>query len=173
MARCYDNLLFPRTNGNYKKYLNELYEIFKTELLHANIKIKGKPLKLREFPPEGLDKEEAFYHLTCRNFTKENNNRFPDFKRAERLRLIKPIIENFLKCESCLLDFDCNGILIWKEPYRKSERIHLYLQEEDFLIVIEKRQNYYLLITSFYVDYDKVDFYLSKYENFKIGVNEV
>ena len=87
--------------------------------------------------------------------------------------MIKPIIENFSKCESCSLDDNCNGILIWKENIFGNDRIHLYLQEENYVIVLEKRTNYYLLITAFYVDYDKEEYFINKYDQYKISIEDI
>ena len=174
MARCYENLHIKRVSGNYKKYLNELYVYFKEELLNADLRIKNLPVRFREYPPEGLDKEEAFYHLTCRNYSHKIDHRMPDFNRAERIRIIRAIIDNFLKCEKCILDDSCNGILMWIEPFNNSNRIHLYLQEERYIIVLEKRTGYYLLITAFYVDNEeKHEYYISKYDRYQVSVDDI
>ena len=37
------------------------------------------------------------------------------------------------------------------EPYKNTERTHLFNEQERYLIILEERENYYLLITAFYI----------------------
>lgn len=170
MARCYPNsFLEKQENENYTNYFDRLYEIFKNEILNK-LTINGLPVHVREFPPEGLPREEAFYHLTCRDYTKGKTYRQPDYNRSKRIKFIKSIIENASNCPDCSLDKLCNGILIWKKPWKKTHRYYLFLQEKDFIVVLEKRPKFYLLITSFYVDFHKREHYLQEYDQFKCDI---
>ena len=70
----------------------------------------------------------------------------------ERIRWVRAFIENYdcdlSKCE------DCDGVKIWNEPYKSKTRVHLLLEEERYMVVLEERKGYFLLITAFYLDYD-------------------
>ena len=168
MAHCYPDDFFDQLpNENYSQYFDRLYDVFKNEILNK-LTLNGLPVRVREYPPEGFPREEAFYHLTCRDYNKGKTYRKPDFNRSIRIKFIKSIIENVMNCPNCILDEKCNGILIWRKPWKKTDRYYLFLQEADLLIVLEKRASYYLLITSFYVDFNHHDHYLDEYDQFKV-----
>ena len=69
-----------------------------------------------------------------------------------RIRWVRAFIENYdcdlSKCE------DCDGVKVWNEPYKSKTRVHLLLEEERYMVVLEERKRYFLLITAFYLDYD-------------------
>lgn len=148
--RCFpEQLVEMHSYESYLDYFNRLYCIFQNEILNK-LYINDKPVKVREFPPEGLDREEAFYHLTCTDYSGKLDYRYPDFHRSKRIKLIKPIVENFQECPSCEQS-DCHSILLWEKTVKRKTRLHLYLEEMDYIVVLEERNNYYLLITAFYV----------------------
>ena len=173
MTKCYSDLLKPYEGGQYKMYLEKIYNIYKEDLLNnGELQLKGKPVKLRHHPMY-KEREESFYHLTHRKYDK-NTFRQPDFKRCERIRWIRKMIENVGRCECCGVNIEsCAGILIWIEKYKGSDRIHFYLENENFLLVIEKRTEYYLIISSFYVDYNKKSYYIKKYEDNKAEYSDI
>ena len=41
---------------------------------------------------------------------------------------------------------------MWSQPYKNTVRIKILLYEEKYLVILEKRKDYYLLITAYYVD---------------------
>ena len=47
-----------------------------------------------------------------------------------------------------------DGVKVWNEPYKSKTRVHLLLEEERYMVVLEERKRYFLLITAFYLDYD-------------------
>jgi hypothetical protein len=48
----------------------------------------------------------------------------------------------------------CDGIKVWEEDYKTNQRIYLLLEEERYIVIIERRETYCLLITAYYLDYD-------------------
>lgn len=80
------------------------------------------------------------------------NDRQPDFRRSERLTWVKYIINNF----ACSSIRNCNQLLYWEELFGGYIRPHLMMYDDEygsaFLVVLEKRTNYYLIITSFYLE---------------------
>ncbi len=54
--------------------------------------------------------------------------------------------------ETCHLEND--GIKVWEKPYKNNQRIHLLFEEERYIVVLERRENYVLLITAFYIEQD-------------------
>lgn len=138
------------SSESWQDYENYLYNIFRSDFIEDHPQFEGKDVKIR-FRPIENNKEEAFYHVTCQDYQKDGN-RVPDFRRCERIRWIKAFIENY-QCDpsSCT---DCDGIKIWEKPYKSNKRVHLLFEEERYIVVLERRQKYCLLITAFYIEQD-------------------
>ena len=131
-------------------YEDSLYSIFKSDFIDSPPEFEGKKIRIRFYPKEN-NKEEAFYHVTCQDYLKDGD-RVPDFRRCERIRWIRAFIENYgcdpSKCTGC------DGIKVWEKPYKNKQRIHLLFEEERYLVVLERRESYVLLITAFYIEED-------------------
>ncbi len=141
---------FDDYGNDWTTYESVLYSIFKNDFIDSHPSFKNLRVSVKHFPKE-YDKEEAFFHTTCKDYI-GGGERVPDFRRCERIRWIRAFIENYdcdpSKCK------DCDGVLVWSEPYKRKTRIHLLLEEERYMVILEKRNEYYLLITAFYLDYD-------------------
>lgn len=143
--------------SKFVEYFNELYVIFKSTYLINDIYFRGKIVKLRYLPiVDG--KEESFYHLTCKNYTKIETRK-PDPNRFKRLLWAKAFIINYLCKEDCCKEEE--KPLIWKvEKFNKYRKYYIYYM--DYLVILEEREDYFLLITGFYVEddyyhYDLID----------------
>lgn len=145
-------VFFKDFNNDWNDYQDAIYNIFKADLVENPPSLDGKTIKIRWHPIE-CDKPEAFFHVTSQDYRKDGN-RLPDFRRCERIRWIKAFIQNY-KCDSSLCE-SCEGVKVWKEPYQNKVRVHILLKEEKYIVVVEPRLNYCLLITAFYVEYNHV-----------------
>ena len=151
-------------DGNWQKYEDAIYCIFKNDFITSTPQFNGKKVQIKKYPIEN-EKENAFFHVTCADFNK-NNERLPDMRRCERIRWIRAFIENY-NCDNSKCT-DCNGVKIWQEPYKSRTRIHILLEEERYLVILEDRKTYYLLITAYYLDYDhSLEKQLNNYEKYK------
>ena len=149
-------------NNNFTEYENYLYSIFLKDLFNMKIFYKGKPVSLKRYPIYN-NKEESFYHLTCKNYNGDSSKRDPDFRRSERLHWIKPSIEteHSIICKQ-------NCFLVYEKETNNKIRTHLLNKEDRYLIILEERNDYYLLITAFYIEYDNaLDKKVKDYENYK------
>lgn len=135
-------------NGKWIDYENILYEIFKSDFIESNPLFDNKKVVIRREPYIN-GKEEAFYHITCQDYC-HDNNREPDLRRCERIRWVRSFIENYSRCDPSLC-MNCTGIKIWSEPYGKHSRVYLLLEEQKYIVIVENRMNYNLLITAFYI----------------------
>lgn len=150
-----DNCWLPSLNPydfeeDYKIYESRLYKKYRADFIDSHPLYETKIVKVR-FQPIIDGYEESFIHFTCKKY--ENvEAREPDFKRCERLHWIRKVIENYLCKESCAEV--CSGILIWEEPYKMYSRVHFLFEDERYLVIIEKRETYNLLITAYYLEYD-------------------
>lgn len=128
-------------------YEDHLYRIFVSDFIHSQPIFKQKNVGTMKSPRVN-GREQAFYHIT----TKGETNRTFDSERSKRIRWIKAFIEHYdCNITSCLT---CNGIKAFKKqlPKWSFPRIHIYFEEEDFIVVLEERKNFYMLITAYYVD---------------------
>ena len=139
-------------NGNWGQYENALYLIFKADFIDTKPTFENKQVNIKRHPMVG-DKEEAFIHITHQDYNKDGE-RLPDMRRCERIRWTRSFIENH-NCDitKCI---ECDGIKIWEEDAHKGtgKRIHLLLEKERYVVVIERRATYCVLITSFYIQYN-------------------
>ena len=144
--------LFEDYKNDWTIYDAALYEIFKTDFIDSKPIFKNLQVNIRKYPME-YDKEESFFHITCQDYSKDNN-RVPDLRRCERIRWVRSFIENYNCDPACCTD--CDGIKVWEEdaPNGTYKRVHLLFEEERYLVVIERRNNYYLLVTAFYFEHD-------------------
>lgn len=141
---------FEDYQSSWAIYERVLYDIFRQDFVNDHPKFEGQVVKFRWQPIE-YGKPEAFFHLTCQDYSK-TGDRVPDFRRCERIRWVRAFIENY-HCDSSLCE-DCDGVKVWRQPYKNKERVHILLEEERYLVVLEPRSSYCLLITAFYLQYD-------------------
>ena len=157
---------FDDYDGNWGKYETVLYKIFKSDFIDTKPKFEGKAVNIRKHPMFA-DKEEAFIHITHQDYNKDGE-RLPDFRRCERIRWIRGFIENY-NCDSSKCE-ECDGVKIWEEsaPKGSCKRIHILLKEERFVVVLERRECYFLLITAFYFEHDHaLNKKVKQYENYR------
>lgn len=149
---------------SWKTYQEALYAVFKSDFVDDRPYFEGKQVNIRREPIE-FGKEEAFFHITCQDYLKDEN-RVPDLRRCERIKWVRAFIENYhcdpTQCEAC------EGVKVWSEPHHNSSRVHLLLEEERYMVVLEKREKYCLLITAFYIEHDhSLKSKLQHYEKYK------
>ena len=129
--------------GDWHRYLEGLYSLFKREFFEAPIIIGQKPLSVRRHPVVA-GKMGSFWHLLGH----EDGQSVPvDFRRHERICWPKAII----------LHKDDSSIKAWEDHDFKGgsqtrERMCLWFNDE-YLVVLEERDRYVLLVTAYPTDY--------------------
>ena len=160
--------LFDDYENDWSKYETAIYEIFKNDFINNHPCFEGKQVNIRKYPMV-YEKEDAFYHITCQDYLK-NGERVPDFRRCERIRWVRAFIENY-NCDSSNCP-ECDGVKVWREPYNNNSRTHILLEEERFIVVVEQRKSYVLLVTAFYIEMDHtLQKKLKHYEKYKMIFN--
>jgi hypothetical protein len=125
--------------GNWTLYLSALYELFEADFIEAKPRFRGRRIGLKRHPTsEG--KEATFWHLIQEGPVEES--RLPDLKRCERIRWPRPIIENS----------EDSTLRVWMNIRKGEARVLLFLEEEEYLVVLAERKGYLLLWTAFLVD---------------------
>jgi hypothetical protein len=128
-----DLLLF----GDYDSwddYCEVLYQVFCDEIRPPNLSYNDTRITCRR-TPETYGKWNAFWHLVQEG--KIEDDRTPDLRRCERLKWVAFVISNFN------LNPD---IQVWENPRRKTV---LFWYREEYLVVLSKRSDYYLLKTAY------------------------
>ena len=138
-------LIFPDTielnhfNGNFTNYFNAVYAIFENDFIKTQPLYDGFKVAVRKYPEvDGLHR--TFYHITHEG--EDEENRTPDIRRMERIKFPKFVIENEQHEE----------ILIWKNKRGKDERIVLFNEIENYILILTDRKGYYMFITAYFVD---------------------
>jgi len=131
--------------GNKELFYNALYEIYLNDFIRTIPLIKGRPLRQRREPRlEGKDK--GFWHI-CGEDDMQNTS--GTFRRHERIRWPKAVLlnRNDLDFVKVWGEADCPGA-------QGNIRFHFWFNDE-YLVVIEKRSGYFLLITAYCTDYHR------------------
>lgn len=151
---------------DWNKYESYLYQIFIEDFINSQPELFGKPIRYRKHPMI-TDKEQAFFHLTSVDSSKkveDPNDRIPDLRRCERIHWIRIIIDNYLCNKGC-----CSSIKFWPEPWKMYKRWHFLFEEVRFLVVVEEREDYNLLITSYFINHEhQLKKKLKKYNQYKL-----
>jgi hypothetical protein len=125
----------------WKAFLEGIYQVFLRDVAHGGLQFQGKPVKCRYHEPYD-GKHFSFWHLMSEG--KEEDERIPDLERCARIPWIAPIIQNA----------DDAAHVRWWENERASSRgskthVPLWLFEHDYVVILEKRADFYLLITTY------------------------
>lgn len=132
-------VLLGDCEGDWQRYLNALYEFFKKDFVESQPIFEGKRLGLKRHPMSN-GKEATFWHMISEG--NEEEERIPDLRRCERIRWPRPIIENS----------GDRVVKIWKNTRERDSRVCLWLEPQEYLVVLARRKGYILLWTADVVD---------------------
>jgi hypothetical protein len=134
-----DLLLFENFGGNWDNYLTELYRHYTSDFIKTKPVYKGVRLAIKRHPLV-QDKEATFWHIISEGNSEQD--RIPDFRRCERVRWPKAVIEHA----------DCPGIKIWKNTRGSESGICIWFEEKSYLVILRERSGYTLFWTAFPVE---------------------
>jgi hypothetical protein len=127
-------------SGNWPEYVETLYNIYQKQIVQGNLHFLNIPVKTQYRPPSD-GKGFGFWHVISEG--PEEAERVPDFRRCERIRWIAWAIEN--------VENDPR-ISWWKNKRGRNTHIVLWIEEEDFAVILAERKGYYLLKTSYCIE---------------------
>jgi len=130
-------------DGDPTLWLETLYKSYTVDFIENPPEIKGKPVLRDSKLLNG--KEITFWHIV-EGSDKEGMTGVED--RYSRIGWVKPILEAA----------GTNKVIAWKKEVRmknrrKRERIHAATVDFSYLVVIEEREKYFILITAFPILY--------------------
>lgn len=133
-----DLLCLEDFNGNFKDYFYAVYDVFERDFLKSNPYFEEIKVTAPRYPEvDGLSR--TFYHITHEG--DDEQNREPDFRRMERISFPKFKIVNHPNRE----------LLVWEKQIGRDTRIHILNVEQSYLLVLNKRKNFILLWTAFFI----------------------
>ena len=119
-------------NRDILAFIDAAYTIFKRDFVTTRPIFEGKPLALKKFPLVA-GREYTFYHLTQEG-DDEDNRQF-SIDRAECIPFPRPMIDSishpYLK--------------VWSNTRNGKERVLIYHEQESYLVILEKRDDYALI----------------------------
>lgn len=131
---------FNDYNGDWNNYFHAIYEIFHSDFVKNRPAFRGVRLGLKRHP-EHDGKSATFWHMISEGKVEEE--RTPDLRRCERIGWPKPVIENSTDVV----------LKVWREQRgSKANRIHLWLESESYLVVLDDRGEFILPWTAYYVE---------------------
>ncbi len=134
-----EKVLLTEFEGDWSRYFQAVYEIFKRDFVDTKPFFRGRRLGLKSHP-EYEGKSATFWHMISEGAVE--SERTPDLRRCERIAWPKPIIENSTDA----------ALKVWAEPRGSNQRIHIWNEAEGYLVVLEDRRDYLLPWTAFYVE---------------------
>lgn len=132
-------VLFEDFQGNWDAYLEAIYGWFKRNFIDSKPLFQERRLGLKRYPLS-KGKEATFWHMISEG--REEENRIPDFRRCERIRWPKPVIEH---------ETDPR-VKYWVSVKKNENRIHIWLEDEDYVVVLADRKGFLLPWTAFLVN---------------------
>lgn len=133
-------VLFDDYEGNWERFIEDIYMFFRRDFIENQAIFNSQPVRMKRYPLLN-GKEAAFWHITSEG--KVEDSRLPDIRRCERIRWPRPIIEHFTDSK----------IKCWKNKRKNDDRIILWFDDLDYVIVLAERQNYVLLWTAYFINY--------------------
>ena len=130
-------------NGDTEKYIARLFELFEKDFITTSPIFRNKKVLFDKKDDNG--KPQAFTHITTEE-NRQTGQRELCLRRCERIAWIKAVIKNA----------DNEKVLVWEKEQKTSKRrdirTFLFLEEEDFLVILQEIKWGHYLITAIYVD---------------------
>lgn len=132
-----------------KGYDDRAYSIFKKSLIDSTIKYNNMPVKVRDLPYKD-NKVQGFFHVISELDKKLGIRMYKD-ERVKYIPYISKMITEYDKCNTC--SNNCTKIKVWTAPYNgKIDITKFYFEEDDYIVILEKRPKYYQLVSAYVVD---------------------
>jgi hypothetical protein len=132
-------ILLSDYGGDWERYKCAIYQIF-METIVAKLDFLGLSVSCKYFQPIG-GMHRSFWHLITESPEKliNDEDRIPDMRRCERIRWISHFIVNYQN----------SNIACWENKRGSNINTVLWFQPENYMIILSKRKNYYLLTTAY------------------------
>jgi hypothetical protein len=129
-------------HGDWGGTLVRLHAVFERDFVHGRPRFRGKRVWWDRKTLPGQTYTDGFWHLITQ-VDPASGDRVPEFRRAERLCWCRPMLEHPDDPEMTVWNVDASGRV----------RTYLWLQEEDFAVILQHRDaQTAILITAYHLD---------------------
>ena len=131
------------TAERWKAHLEQIYQVFVDEVANGGLSYQGLPIKCR-FHPSYDNKHGSFWHLMSEG--RDEEERTPDLERCARMRWIAGVA-----------DYVSNPAMVrcWENTRSTAHglktRTVLWLYSHRYALILERREGFFLLITTYCV----------------------
>lgn len=136
-------VLFKDYGGDWEQYVEAIYAYFKEDFIDSKPEFQGRRLGLKRHPLSN-GKEATFWHLISEGI--DEASRTVDFRRCERICWPRPLIENS----------EDDVVKVWTNVRKSTKgvetRICLWLEVQEYLVILADRKEYILPWTAYVVD---------------------
>lgn len=136
-----DLIKFSSYKGNWPNYVDAIYEIFVNDFIETKPIFRGKRLGLKRHPLHD-GKESTFWHLISEG--RVEAERTPDLRRCERIGWPSPTINN---------SHEELHLKVWSTFRNKEERITIWIESQDYVVILAVRKGYILPWTAYPITY--------------------
>lgn len=149
-----DIIELSQYGGDFNKYLEAIYSLFKRDFIDSKPVYRGMRLGLKRYPLS-QGKEATFWHMTSEGDNEETRN--PDIRRLERIQWPAPMINGsehpYLK--------------VWENTRGDKSNILIFHEKENYLVVLRKAKDYILPWTAYLIEYkSRKQKFLKEYETY-------
>jgi hypothetical protein len=129
-------VLLASYNGDFARFLDAVYACFRSDFVDSRPAFRGERLQLKRHPlVQG--REYTFWHMVSEG--RDEASRQPDVVRCERIRWPRPVIEH-----------STDPVLkVWGNVRGGEHRICLWLENDEYLVVLTRRKGYLLPWTAY------------------------
>ena len=131
-----DLVSFSDFGGDWNAYEIELNRCFMAEIAAGQLNYRGWRVGCRRMP-ESAGRWASFWHLVSEGRVEQD--RTPDLRRCERIRWVRWVIENALTHPE---------VDEWENTRGTETNVLLWYREE-YLVVLTRRREYWLLKTAY------------------------
>jgi len=138
-----------------EQYIELIYSHFREDFILSQPVYRNNKVYLVRYP-EIESKHGAFWHIISNDYSL--SERDIDIERASRIKWPRAILEHSSEI----------GMKIWKERTKSDVRIHIWFETKDFLVVLLKKKDRFLMVTAFPTNIQhKKKKLLKRYEEYK------
>ena len=150
-----ERLYYENFKGDILAFIEAAYRIFKKDFVTSHPNVDGKPIRMKKYPLVN-EMEYTFYHITHEGT--DEDNRLPVISRMECIPFPRPMVDNI----------NHPYLKVWMNTRKGKDRMLIYHEAEEYLVVLEIRQDYALLWTAYPIErqHTKVKL-LKEYEDYK------
>lgn len=127
--------------GNFARYLEAVYEIFKNEFVLRRPSFRGMKLGLKKHPMCD-DKEATFWHMTSEG--EDEQNRLPDLRRLERIKWPSFLIDNS----------EHPYLRVWENTRGTKTNVLIMHEVENYVVILRKGNGYLLPWTAYLIEHE-------------------